>query len=133
MPADLPTRAARPALVSWQLRRPPVEIFFFFFPQFIHVNRAKYQKFRDFSLRMYIGQILPAVCSGFAVKANSKIIPVVKCLNCDHVFYGSEIRTLSSFENGELVQPLEGIHAKLHLKISKNTMSSYCHWNSRRI
>ena len=61
MAADLPTRAVGPALVSWQLRRPPVEIFFFFFPQFIHVNRAKYQKFRDFSLRMYIGQILPAV------------------------------------------------------------------------
>ena len=28
---------------------------------FINVNRAKYPKFRDFSLRMYIGRILPAV------------------------------------------------------------------------
>ena len=32
------------------------------FLTFIHVNRAKYQNFRDFILCMYIKQILPAVC-----------------------------------------------------------------------
>ena len=51
--AGLSSRQGHLALVSWQKRGPLVEIFFSSFLTFIHLYRAKYQKFRDFSLGMY--------------------------------------------------------------------------------
>ena len=86
MPANLPTRAARPALVSWQLRRPPVKIFFSSFITFIHMNRAKYQNFRDFSLRMYIRQILPAVFASLFVLYSISCLVSLIILVMDNVY-----------------------------------------------